>query len=95
MLRSCFRSAVGEVSRLKPITPPGDRFPHVLSDKSDMDETLSSIYAKADSLRRQIDDSSAQGDSQVVPTDPVLANPRQTSKNVSRYSNGANSSSNA
>ena len=43
-----------------------------------MDESLSSLYAKADTLRRQIDDGSAQGDSQVVLMTNVPTNNTQS-----------------
>jgi hypothetical protein len=42
------------------------KFRALVNCPSNMDESLSSLYVKADTLRRQIDDGSAQGDSQVV-----------------------------
>jgi len=44
-----------------------------------MDESLSSLYAKADTLRRQIDEGTAQGDFQVC---VMLMEPLTSKENV-------------
>jgi hypothetical protein len=58
----------GKIPKDRPPHGPGCHFENQSRSivQRDMDETLSSIYAKADALRRQIDDGSFEGVLQVL-----------------------------